>query len=90
MNIDKEYAFKILTLFGKLIDRWSCGSSISPYLTLTIRPLLDPDTIWLITDTTDIINYNILIKPVKAIYLEENYNLGIRDYIIDIESKIKG
>jgi len=89
MKINREYVFDVLTLFGKLIDRWSRGSSISPYLALTIRPLLDPDIIWLIKDTTDIISHNILVKPVKAIYLQENYNLCIRDYIIDIESKIE-
>ena len=89
MKIDKKFAEEKLALFGELIDRWSGGSSISPYLIFSIRPLLMPNVLWQITDTSDIISHNILVKPVKTIYVDIENNMIIRDYAIDLEDRIQ-
>lgn len=89
MKISKKIAEEKLALFGDLMRRWCRGSSISPYLIFSIRPLLKSNILWQITDTSDIISYNILVKPVKTIYIDIDNNLVIRDYAIDLEERIQ-
>jgi len=89
-NMKAEEIYDTIIFFRKFIDEVREGHSFSPYLYFAINhEINDIKCRWKIIDLEDVINPEISIKPIKALYEDFEDHLIVRDFMINLERNIE-